>query len=95
MVEAAVLELTNKKSSTKNEAPLHFVSLRSALHCLWFERPLKGRDERPAGALDRSLEPIRACVRLSALDKADDFIDISKMPGATSQKTLKFHRLRS
>jgi len=43
---------------------------------MWVVRAVKGRDERPAGALDRPSRPKGGeCVYFS-LDRADDFIDV-------------------
>ena len=45
----------DKRILLRNEAQLNFVSLRSRFDYGGAERPVKGRDERPTGALDSSL----------------------------------------
>ena len=52
-----------KNEQLRNEASLNCASLRSRVHYVATERPVKGRDERPAGALD---SPLRASGGLSS-----------------------------
>jgi hypothetical protein len=67
-----VPQFSRESRQLGNEAPLNFVPLRSRGPFYWFGSAVKGRDKRPAGALDSSPEPRGICV----LDEADDFIDV-------------------
>ena len=64
-----------KSEQLRNEAHLNCVSLRSRLDYVGEGRAVKGRDERPTGALDSpTLAPRERC-RYFLLDNADAFID--------------------
>jgi hypothetical protein len=64
-----------KRILPRNEAQLNFVSLRSRFDCVGAESPVKGRDERPSGALDRPSRVLRRGVANFLLDCAGVVID--------------------
>src|SRR5437867_11752587 len=65
-----------KRILPRNEAQLNFVSLRSRFDCVGAESPVKGRDKRPSGALDRPFRVLRRGIASFLLDSADAVIDL-------------------
>ncbi len=75
LVEAAVPEFIKRKPSTKERSSTELRFASFPLPLCGTARAVKGRDERPPGALDSPLRPFRGRVVVFLLDEANDFID--------------------